>query len=63
MHVLEKEITLDAPKAKVWEFLATPLNLNELTPPSLEFKCMKPRHTSQNGTNILLLLNYCDSAV
>ena len=38
MHVLEKEITLDAPKAKVWEFLATPLNLNELTPPSLDFK-------------------------
>jgi ligand-binding SRPBCC domain-containing protein len=38
MHLLEKEITLDAPVEKVWEFLATPLNLNELTPPDLDFK-------------------------
>lgn len=38
MHLLEKEITLDAPPEKVWEFLATPLNLNELTPPDLDFK-------------------------
>ena len=38
MHLLEKEITLNAPADKVWEFLATPLNLNELTPPDLDFK-------------------------
>ncbi len=38
MHLLEKEITLNAPADQVWEFLATPLNLNELTPPDLDFK-------------------------
>ncbi len=38
MHLLVKEITLDAPRAKVWDFLATPLNLNELTPHDLDFK-------------------------
>ena len=38
MHLLETEITLNAPAGQVWEFLATPLNLNELTPPDLDFK-------------------------
>lgn len=38
MHLLEKEITLNTSAEEIWEFLATPLNLNELTPPDLEFK-------------------------
>ena len=38
MYRLEKMITLNAPADQVWEFLATPLNLNELTPPDLDFK-------------------------
>ncbi len=38
MHRLEKKVLLDAPTDEVWEFLATPLNLNQLTPPDLDFK-------------------------
>lgn len=38
MHLLEKEISITAPADEVWEFLATPLNLNQLTPPDLDFK-------------------------
>lgn len=40
MHVLEREIVINADAAKVWQFLATPLNLNELTPPDLDFKIL-----------------------
>jgi ligand-binding SRPBCC domain-containing protein len=40
MHHLEKEITLNVSEEKVWEFLATPLNLNELTPPDLDFRIL-----------------------
>lgn len=38
MQLLEKKVSLNAPVDKVWEFLATPLNLNQLTPPDLDFK-------------------------
>lgn len=40
MYCLEKEIVLNAPADTVWEFLATPLNLNELTPPGLNFRIL-----------------------
>ena len=40
MHTLEREIILNAPAHKVWEFLATPANLNELTPPDLKFEIL-----------------------
>ena len=38
MHFLERDIVLDADASRVWDFLATPLNLDELTPPDLDFK-------------------------
>ena len=38
MHLLEREIVLNTGPARVWEFLATPVNLNELTPPGLDFR-------------------------
>lgn len=40
MHHLERQIVLNAAPDKVWEFLATPLNLNELTPVELEFRIL-----------------------
>lgn len=40
MYCLEKEIVLHAPAETVWAFLSTPLNLNELTPPGLDFKIL-----------------------
>jgi ligand-binding SRPBCC domain-containing protein len=40
MHVIDKKITLHAAPQEVWAFLATPLNLNELTPPDLEFRIL-----------------------
>ena len=38
MHLSQRDIVLHADASRVWEFLATPLNLNELTPPDLDFK-------------------------
>jgi len=38
MHFLEREIVLNRSQEKLWEFMATPANLNELTPPELRFK-------------------------
>lgn len=40
MHLLERDIVLNTEASQVWEFLATPLNLNELTPPDLDFRIL-----------------------
>ncbi len=37
MHTLEQEISLDVPAGQLWDFIATPMNLNQLTPPELDF--------------------------
>jgi len=38
MHFLEREILLDQTLENVWQFMSTPANLNELTPPELNFQ-------------------------
>jgi len=38
MHELHREILLDAPCDTLWDFIATPKNLNLLTPPDLDFQ-------------------------
>lgn len=38
MHELHREIILDAPCDTLWGFIATPKNLNLLTPPDLNFQ-------------------------
>lgn len=40
MHLLERQIILDASPDQVWTFLSTPVNLNELTPPDLHFQIL-----------------------
>jgi ligand-binding SRPBCC domain-containing protein len=40
MHCIEREIILDTEPDKAWEFLSTPVNLNELTPPGLHFQIL-----------------------
>ncbi|PLX78445.1 MAG: hypothetical protein C0614_08555 [Desulfuromonas sp.] len=40
MNVLKREILLTAKPTEIWDFLATPLNLNQLTPPDLDFKIL-----------------------
>ena len=53
MHVLERNILLNTEREKVWQFLATPLNLNELTPPDLDFKIISELpDTMYNGLMI-----------
>ena len=37
MHFLEQEIVLNTGIENLWQFMATPTNLNELTPPELHF--------------------------
>ena len=44
MHCLEREIVLDVDCAKLWEFMATPANLNQLTPPELHFQIVSHLH-------------------
>lgn len=38
MHFLEREIVLNVNQQQLWEFMATPANLNLLTPPELHFE-------------------------
>jgi len=40
MHILEREIILNAGEEQVWNFLATPVNLDRLTPPELRFRIL-----------------------
>ena len=54
MHFLEREIILNAKVETVWEFMATPANLNELTPPDLHFQIVsKLPNKMHNGLTIL----------
>ena len=54
MHLLEREIILDTDSDKIWEFLSTPINLNELTPPDLHFKILSEVPDKMfNGLTIL----------
>lgn len=54
MHSLERQIELAANPETVWEFLSTPLNLNELTPPYLHFQILSDVPAKMyNGLTIL----------
>lgn len=54
MHLLEREILLDSEPDKVWAFLSTPANLNELTPPGLHFQVLSEVPAKMyNGLTIL----------
>lgn len=54
MHFLEREIILNASADKVWQFMATPANLNELTPPQLHFQILSQLPDRMyNGLTIL----------
>ena len=54
MHFLERSITLNATPDQLWAFLATPANLNELTPPQLQFKILSELPDQMtNGLTIL----------
>lgn len=54
MHLLERESLLDTEPDKVWAFLSTPANLNELTPPGLHFQVLSEvPEKMYNGLTIL----------
>lgn len=54
MHLLERDIILDTAPDTIWEFLSTPLNLNELTPPDLDFQILSDVPDKMyNGLTIL----------
>ncbi|ADU66530.1 hypothetical protein Selin_1803 [Desulfurispirillum indicum S5] len=54
MHELYREIELDAPCEAIWDFIATPRNLNALTPPELQFRIITDLpDTMHNGLTIL----------
>lgn len=40
MYQLERELVLNTAAQDVWDFLANPRNLNELTPPDLQFEIL-----------------------
>jgi len=40
MHYLERKIVLATDPATLWDYVATPLNLNELTPPDMKFSIL-----------------------
>lgn len=54
MHCLERDITLHCPAGTLWEFIATPANLNLLTPPELDFTILSPvPERMYNGLTVL----------
>ncbi|MFO7813685.1 MAG: SRPBCC family protein [Pelovirga sp.] len=54
MHELHREILLDAPCETLWDFIATPENLNQLTPPELDFQIVSELpERMYNGLTIL----------
>ena len=54
MHILEREIILAADPETLWEFLSTPVNLNDLTPPELHFQILSDvPEKMYNGLTIL----------
>jgi len=54
MHTLERELIINAPAEEVWEFLATPVNLDRLTPPELHFRILSELPEQMyNGLTIL----------
>lgn len=54
MHFLEREIILNADIEAVWKFMATPANLNELTPPELDFQIVSELPDKMyNGLTVL----------
>ena len=54
MHILEREIILDTDPETLWEFLSTPMNLNDLTPPELHFQVLS--EVPQEMYNGLMIL-------
>ena len=53
MYQLERELVLNSPTQDVWGFLANPVNLNELTPPDLQFEILsKLPERMYNGLTI-----------
>jgi len=54
MHILEREVILNTDPNTLWDFLSTPLNLNDLTPPELHFKILSDVPDKMyNGLTIL----------
>jgi len=50
MHQLERAIDLDVSAEELWRFIATPANLNQLTPPDLDFEIVSaPPAQMYNG--------------
>ena len=54
MHILERDVILNTDPDTLWEFLSTPVNLNDLTPQELHFKILSDVPDKMyNGLTIL----------
>lgn len=54
MHFLERKIILNTDIETIWTFMATPENLNDLTPPELHFQIVRELPEKMyNGLTIL----------
>ena len=47
MYRLEYKQVLPVSLHKAWDFFSSPKNLNEITPPSLQFEILSPEHSIQ----------------
>lgn len=54
MYQIHSEATVDSPIHEVWKFLQNPRNLNEITPPNLQFEILSnPPSEMYNGLLIM----------
>lgn len=54
MHFLKRDLIVASDPGTVWDFLSSPHNLNELTPPDLHFRILSELPaTMHNGLTIL----------
>lgn len=58
MEKIERDLTLNVDRKTLWDFVSTPVNLNDITPPDLDFRIISdvPK-TIYNGLIIVYQIN------
>ena len=53
LHSLHREQLISAPRERVWEYFCDPANLNEMTPPDMNFEIITPHLASMYAGQLI----------